>query len=145
MFETWYKMAAMIQGGLDTGPIITHHFPIDDFKQGFEVMGSGKSGKVILDWGVKSQGRARSQTAAETDAMLKSWLRSAGTYQAPPHSLETRVTAAVIASQFESRFTGDSFQRKLFTGPVTRPSSMRKTPSRVSPVADIAFGSSQRE
>jgi threonine 3-dehydrogenase len=54
MFETWYKMAAMIQGGLDTGPIITHHFPIDDFKQGFEVMGSGKSGKVILDWGVKS-------------------------------------------------------------------------------------------
>jgi threonine 3-dehydrogenase len=52
MFETWYKMAAMIQGGLDISPIITHHFPIDDFKQGFEIMGSGKSGKVILDWGV---------------------------------------------------------------------------------------------
>jgi threonine 3-dehydrogenase len=52
MFETWYKMAAMIQGGLDITPILTHHFPIDDFQQGFEVMGSGKSGKVILDWGV---------------------------------------------------------------------------------------------
>jgi len=52
MFETWYKMAAMIQGGLDITPILTHHFPIDDFRKGFEVMGSGKSGKVILDWGV---------------------------------------------------------------------------------------------
>ncbi|HLO68787.1 MAG TPA: L-threonine 3-dehydrogenase [Holophaga sp.] len=53
MYETWYKMAAMIQGGLDITPIITHHFPIEDFRQGFEIMGSGKSGKVILDWGVK--------------------------------------------------------------------------------------------
>jgi threonine 3-dehydrogenase len=52
MFETWYKMAAMIQGGLDITPILTHHFPIDDFRKGFEVMGSGQSGKVILDWGV---------------------------------------------------------------------------------------------
>lgn len=53
MFETWYKMAAMIQGGLDITPILTHHFPIDDFRKGFEVMGSGQSGKVILDWGVE--------------------------------------------------------------------------------------------
>jgi threonine 3-dehydrogenase len=53
MFETWYKMAAMIEGGLDISPVITHRFPIDDFRQGFEVMGSGKSGKVLLDWGVK--------------------------------------------------------------------------------------------
>jgi threonine 3-dehydrogenase len=53
MFETWYKMAAMIEGGLDIGKVITHRFPIDDFRQGFEVMGSGRSGKVILDWGVK--------------------------------------------------------------------------------------------
>jgi threonine 3-dehydrogenase len=52
MFETWYKMAAMIEGGLDISPVITHRFPIDDFRQGFEVMGSGKSGKVLLDWGV---------------------------------------------------------------------------------------------
>jgi threonine 3-dehydrogenase len=53
MFETWYKMAAMIEGGLDISQVITHRFPIDDFRKGFEVMGSGKSGKVILDWGVK--------------------------------------------------------------------------------------------
>jgi len=53
MFETWYKMAAMIEGGLDISQVITHRFPIDEFRQGFEVMGSGKSGKVILDWGVK--------------------------------------------------------------------------------------------
>ena len=50
MFETWYKMAAMIEGGLDISQIITHRFPIDDFRAGFEVMGSGKSGKVLLDW-----------------------------------------------------------------------------------------------
>jgi threonine 3-dehydrogenase len=50
MFETWYKMSAMLQSGLDISPIITHHFPIQDFLQGFEIMGSGQSGKVILDW-----------------------------------------------------------------------------------------------
>jgi len=50
MFETWYKMSAMLQSGLDIAPIITHHFAIDDFQQGFDVMRSGKSGKVILDW-----------------------------------------------------------------------------------------------
>ena len=53
MFETWYKMATMIQAGLDISPVITHHFPIEEFKNGFEVMASGLSGKVILDWGVK--------------------------------------------------------------------------------------------
>jgi threonine 3-dehydrogenase len=52
MFETWYKMAAMIEGGLDISPVITHRFPINDFRQGFEIMGSGQSGKVLLDWGV---------------------------------------------------------------------------------------------
>lgn len=50
MFETWYKMASLIQSGLDLSPIITHRFSIDDFEQGFEIMGSGKSGKVVLDW-----------------------------------------------------------------------------------------------
>lgn len=50
MFETWYKMASLIQGGLDLTPIITHQFNIDDFQEGFDVMGSGQSGKVILDW-----------------------------------------------------------------------------------------------
>ncbi|CAH0990884.1 L-threonine 3-dehydrogenase [Sinobacterium norvegicum] len=50
MYETWYKMAAMIQSGLDLTPIITHHFKVDDFQQGFDIMASGQSGKVILDW-----------------------------------------------------------------------------------------------
>lgn len=50
MFETWYKMASLIQSGLDISPIITHRFPIEEFQTGFETMGSGLSGKVILNW-----------------------------------------------------------------------------------------------
>ncbi len=50
MFETWYKMICMLQSGLDLSPVMTHHFAIDDFQKGFEVMASGRSGKVILDW-----------------------------------------------------------------------------------------------
>jgi threonine 3-dehydrogenase len=50
MFETWYKMVSLLQSGLDLSPIITHQLPVDDFQQGFEIMGSGKSGKVLLDW-----------------------------------------------------------------------------------------------
>ncbi|NLO91411.1 MAG: L-threonine 3-dehydrogenase [Elusimicrobia bacterium] len=50
MYETWYKMTAMLQSGLNIKPVITHHFPVKDFKEGFEVMAAGKSGKVILDW-----------------------------------------------------------------------------------------------
>jgi threonine 3-dehydrogenase len=50
MFETWYKMASMLQSGLDVLPVITHHFPIDAFQAGFDIMNSGRSGKVILDW-----------------------------------------------------------------------------------------------
>jgi threonine 3-dehydrogenase len=50
MFETWYKMASLIQSGLDLKPILTHQFSIDDFQNGFDVMASGQSGKVILNW-----------------------------------------------------------------------------------------------
>lgn len=50
MFETWYKMIAMLQSGLELSPIMTHHFPVDDFQTGFEIMASGQSGKIILDW-----------------------------------------------------------------------------------------------
>ncbi|EAZ8212745.1 L-threonine 3-dehydrogenase [Salmonella enterica] len=50
MFETWYKMAVLIQSGLDLSPIITHRFSIDDFQKGFDAMRSGQSGKVILSW-----------------------------------------------------------------------------------------------
>lgn len=50
MFETWYKMVAMLQSGLDLTPIITHQFPVDRYEEGFAAMLSGQSGKVILDW-----------------------------------------------------------------------------------------------
>jgi threonine 3-dehydrogenase len=50
MFETWYKMVSLLQSGLNLDPIITHQFKVDDFAQGFDVMGSGQSGKVLLDW-----------------------------------------------------------------------------------------------
>jgi len=50
MFETWYKMAAMLQSGLDVSPIITHRFAIGEYQRAFETMNSGRSGKVILDW-----------------------------------------------------------------------------------------------
>ena len=50
MFETWYKMSSMLQSGLNIDPIITHHFPVDDFQPAFDLMESGQSGKVILNW-----------------------------------------------------------------------------------------------
>jgi len=50
MYETWYKMCAMLQSGLNIKPVITHHFPVAQFKEGFETMCAGRSGKVILDW-----------------------------------------------------------------------------------------------
>jgi threonine 3-dehydrogenase len=50
MFETWYKMVAMLQSGLDLSPILTHHFAVEDFERGFAAMLSGQSGKVILNW-----------------------------------------------------------------------------------------------
>jgi threonine 3-dehydrogenase len=50
MFETWYKMIALVQSGLDLAPLITHRIAIEDFAEGFAVMRSGDSGKVVLDW-----------------------------------------------------------------------------------------------
>jgi len=50
MFETWYKMVAMLQSGLDLGPIITHRFPVAEYREAFATMLSSNSGKVILDW-----------------------------------------------------------------------------------------------
>ena len=50
MFETWYKMVAMLQSGLDLSKIITHHFALEDYEQAFATMLSGNSGKVILNW-----------------------------------------------------------------------------------------------
>jgi threonine 3-dehydrogenase len=50
MYETWYKMTVMLQSGLDITPIITHRFHYTEFQKGFEIMKSGRSGKVILNW-----------------------------------------------------------------------------------------------
>lgn len=50
MYETWYKMTVMLQSGLDISPVITHHYNYSDYQEAFEVMASGQSGKVILNW-----------------------------------------------------------------------------------------------
>jgi threonine 3-dehydrogenase len=50
IFETWYKMTSMLLSGLDITPVLTHRFPADAFQEGFDVMRTGHSGKVILDW-----------------------------------------------------------------------------------------------
>lgn len=50
MYETWYKMTVMLQGGLDIRPVITHRFRYTEFEQGFAAMAGGQSGKVVLDW-----------------------------------------------------------------------------------------------
>lgn len=50
MYETWYKMIALLDSGLDMAPMITHRFPVRDFQKAFDLMETGKSGKVILDW-----------------------------------------------------------------------------------------------
>ncbi len=51
IFETWYKMIAMLENGLDIRGVITHRMAVDDFREGFEAMRSGRSGKIVLDWG----------------------------------------------------------------------------------------------
>lgn len=52
MYETWYKMAVLLQGGLDIKPIITHRYHFTEYEKGFNVMLGGQSGKVVLDWTV---------------------------------------------------------------------------------------------
>jgi len=50
MYETWYKMTSMIQSGLDITPVITDHFHYTDFQEAFDLMRSGKCGKIVLNW-----------------------------------------------------------------------------------------------
>ncbi|MCX8514774.1 MAG: L-threonine 3-dehydrogenase [Burkholderiales bacterium] len=50
MFETWYKMASLIKSGLTLDKVITHELPVTSYLEGFELMKSGNSGKIILDW-----------------------------------------------------------------------------------------------
>jgi len=51
IFETWYKMLALLDNGLDVGGVITHRLPAEEFAEGFRVMDEGRCGKVVLDWG----------------------------------------------------------------------------------------------
>ena len=68
MFETWYKMTAMVQSGLDVSPVITHRFPVAEYEEAFATMRSGRSGKVILEWPAALEGetRERRQTGGES-------------------------------------------------------------------------------
>jgi threonine 3-dehydrogenase len=68
MFETWYKMTAMVQGGLDVTPVITHHFPVAEYEEAFAIVRSGHSGKVILEWpaALGGEGRERRQSGGES-------------------------------------------------------------------------------
>jgi threonine dehydrogenase-like Zn-dependent dehydrogenase len=50
MYETWYMMTVLVQGGLDISPVITHRLPYTDFEEGFAAMNEGSTGKVILNW-----------------------------------------------------------------------------------------------
>lgn len=50
IFETWYKMIVMLQSGLNIETVITHEFPYTQYQQAFDILKSGKSGKVILNW-----------------------------------------------------------------------------------------------
>jgi threonine 3-dehydrogenase len=50
MYETWYKMSVMLESGLDIKPVITHRFAYNEFQQAFDVMMTGNSGRVVLDW-----------------------------------------------------------------------------------------------
>lgn len=50
MFETWYKMSSMLQSGLNIDPVISHHYPVADYQEAFDLMASGQSGKIILNW-----------------------------------------------------------------------------------------------
>jgi threonine 3-dehydrogenase len=50
MYETWYKMTAMLQSGLDISDVITHRMPYTEFEEGFAAMNKGESAKVVLDW-----------------------------------------------------------------------------------------------
>lgn len=50
MYETWYKMGALVESGLDLRPLITHRFRYGEYRQAFDLMNTGKSGKVILEW-----------------------------------------------------------------------------------------------
>ena len=62
MFETWHKMIAMLESGLDVRKVITHRLPASQFLDGFEIMRRGESGKIVLDWGARSDQQSPRRT-----------------------------------------------------------------------------------
>ena len=76
MFETWHKMIAMLQSGLDVRKVITHRLPASDFLAGFETMRAGQSGKIVLDW--SEFGSASAPAAAPTAASAPESQRRTG-------------------------------------------------------------------
>ena len=40
----------MINSGLNINNVVTHQFYVDDYLKGFQLLQSGKCGKVILNW-----------------------------------------------------------------------------------------------
>lgn len=50
IFETWYKVASMLQSGLDVSATVTHRFPVDDHEAAFDLVASGECGKVVMEW-----------------------------------------------------------------------------------------------
>jgi threonine 3-dehydrogenase len=67
MFETWHKMLAMLESGLDVRKVITHRFPVSDFQTGFEIMQSGNSGKIVLDWNASEHPRVGNVTQSDME------------------------------------------------------------------------------
>jgi threonine 3-dehydrogenase len=57
MYETWYKMAVLVQSGLDISPVITHRFDYQDYEEAFTAARSGSAGKVIMRWAEPARGR----------------------------------------------------------------------------------------
>jgi threonine 3-dehydrogenase len=50
MFETWYAMSVLLEGGLDLTPVITGRYPAEEFEAAFDEAAGGRCGKIILDW-----------------------------------------------------------------------------------------------
>ncbi len=64
IFETWYKMSAMLQSGLDVSRVVTHSLPVDRFEEAFEIVRGGECGKVLLEWDETQNAERRTQNAS---------------------------------------------------------------------------------
>ena len=98
MFETWYKMTAMVQSGLDVTPVITHHFPVAEYEEAFAIMRSGRSGKIILEWpsALDEEGREPRQSGGDRDHRCR---------QGPAPAASCRTRASRASSRPSTRST----------------------------------------